>query len=69
MLEGSSDGAELLQAGLGGDLSETGHEYVTAILTSVERLGEEIESVLDLAQSGIRSLVEKQKAALESTHG
>jgi signal transduction histidine kinase len=43
--------AELLQAGLGGDLSSTGQEYVTAILTSVGRLGEEIESVLDLAQS------------------
>ncbi len=43
--------AELLQAGLGGDLSESGKEYVGAILTSVERLGEQIESVLDLSQS------------------
>jgi signal transduction histidine kinase len=43
--------AELLQAGLGGDLSEQGRDYVTAILSSVERLGEQIESVLDLSQS------------------
>ncbi len=43
--------AELLEAGLGGDLSESGKEYVGAILTSVERLGEQIESVLDLSQS------------------
>jgi len=43
--------AELLQAGLGGDLSEPGREYVAAILTSVERLGEQIESLLDLSQS------------------
>ena len=43
--------AELLQAGLGGDLSDQGREYVEAILTSVGRLGEQIESVLDLSQS------------------
>ncbi|MEQ1497975.1 MAG: PAS-domain containing protein [Novosphingobium sp.] len=43
--------AELLQAGLGGDLSQPGREYVSAILQSVERLGEQIESVLDLSQS------------------
>ena len=43
--------AELLQAGLGGDLSEQGREYVQAILTSVGRLREQIESVLDLSQS------------------
>lgn len=43
--------AELLEAGLGGDLSENGKEYVGAILQSVERLGEQIESVLDLSQS------------------
>lgn len=43
--------AELLEAGLGGELSESGREYVAAILTSVERLGEQIESVLDLSQS------------------
>ncbi|MGH6785574.1 MAG: ATP-binding protein, partial [Novosphingobium sp.] len=43
--------AELLQTGLGGELSEAGGEYVAAILSSVERLGEQIESVLDLSQS------------------
>jgi signal transduction histidine kinase len=43
--------AELLEAGLGGDLSDQGREYVDAILTSVERLGEQIENVLDLSQS------------------
>ncbi len=42
---------ELLQAGLGGELSEQGQEYVAAILTSVARLGEQIENVLDLSQS------------------
>ena len=43
--------AELLEAGLGGELSEQGREYVAAILTSVQRLGEQIETVLDLSQS------------------
>ena len=43
--------AELLGAGLGGDLSEQGRDYVGAILSSVERLGEQIENVLDLSQS------------------
>jgi signal transduction histidine kinase len=43
--------AELLAAGLGGELSDQGRDYVGAILTSVERLGEQIESVLDLSQS------------------
>lgn len=43
--------AELLQAGLGGELSAQGGEYVAAILSSVGRLGEQIENVLDLSQS------------------
>lgn len=43
--------AELLEAGLGGDLSDSGKDYVGAILQSVQRLGEQIESVLDLSQS------------------
>ncbi|MEP7221133.1 MAG: PAS-domain containing protein [Novosphingobium sp.] len=43
--------AELLEAGIGGDLNDAGKEYVAAILTSVGRLGEQIESVLDLSQS------------------
>ena len=43
--------AELLETGLGGELNPQGHEYVGAILTSVKRLGEQIETVLDLSQS------------------
>jgi signal transduction histidine kinase len=43
--------AELLQAGIGGDLNAQGRDYVGDILTSVSRLGEQIESVLDLSQS------------------
>ncbi len=43
--------AELLQAGVGGELTEGGSEYVAAILSSVDRLGEQIESLLDLSQS------------------
>ena len=43
--------AELLQAGAAGEMSAQGQEYVAAILTSVERLGEQIETVLDLSQS------------------
>ena len=43
--------AELLEAGIGGELTDQGREYVAAILTSVQRLGEQIESVLDLSQS------------------
>ena len=54
--------AELLEAGLGGDLSAQGHEYVAAILASVGRLGEQIESVLDLSQSeaGMLPLVSEE---------
>jgi len=54
--------AELLNAGLGGELSPQGHEYVAAILASVERLGEQIESVLDLSQSeaGLLPLVSEE---------
>ena len=43
--------AELLQNGLGGELSESGRDYVSAIIASAGRLGEQIESVLDLSQS------------------
>ncbi len=43
--------AELLQSGVAGELSEQGQEYVEAILESVGRLGEQIETVLDLSQS------------------
>ncbi|MCB2089423.1 MAG: PAS-domain containing protein [Sphingomonadaceae bacterium] len=43
--------AELLQAGIAGELSEQGQEYVQAILDSVARLSEQVENVLDLSQS------------------
>ena len=43
--------AELLQAGLGGELNEAGQDYIKDILASVNGLGEQIETVLDLSQS------------------
>lgn len=43
--------AELLESGVGGELNLQGREYIGAILASVERLGEQIETVLDLSQS------------------
>jgi signal transduction histidine kinase len=48
--------AELLEAGMGGEINEAGREYVGAILTSVGRLGEQIETLLDLSQSEAGSL-------------
>jgi len=43
--------AELLQSGVAGDLSTQAQDYVGAILSAVERLRAQIESVLDLTQS------------------
>lgn len=43
--------AELLKSGAAGSIGEQGDEYVDAILTSVERLTEQVENVLDLSQS------------------
>ncbi len=43
--------AELLEAGVAGELSEQGHEYVAAIVELVQRLTEQVENVLDLSQS------------------
>jgi signal transduction histidine kinase len=72
--------AELLQAGVGGELSPDGKEYVEAIIASSERLGEQIETILDLSQSEagllpladeeielmplVRSVVEERSARL-----
>jgi signal transduction histidine kinase len=42
--------AEMLQTGLAGEMSDQARDYVDAILTSVDRLGEQIETVLDLSQ-------------------
>lgn len=43
--------AELLQNGVAGELTETGKEYVAAIISSTARLSDQIESVLELTQS------------------
>ncbi len=43
--------AELLQAGVAGELTPQAQEYVNAILESVARLGHQVENVLDLSQS------------------
>lgn len=43
--------AELLQAGVAGELTPQAQDYVAGILSSVDRLGEQIETVLDLSQS------------------
>ena len=43
--------AELLAAGVAGEITPQGQEYVGAILSSVERLSEQIENLLDLSQS------------------
>ena len=43
--------AEMLREGVAGELSDTGREYVTAILDSTARLSQQIEAVLDLTQS------------------
>lgn len=43
--------AELLQSGVAGDLTTQAQDYVASILSAVERLRAQIESVLDLTQS------------------
>jgi len=43
--------AELLEAGVAGELTDQGKEYVEAILSSVRRLTDQVENVLDLSQS------------------
>jgi signal transduction histidine kinase len=43
--------AEMLEAGLGGDLDDAGREYVASILQASAQLGEHIDSLLDLSQS------------------
>ncbi|MGB5078211.1 MAG: PAS-domain containing protein [Sphingorhabdus sp.] len=42
--------ADLLKAGVAGELSEKANEYVEAIATSAERLSEQINTVLDYSQ-------------------
>ncbi len=43
--------AELLEAGVAGELSAQAQEYVSAIIESVQRLTDQVENVLDLSQS------------------
>jgi signal transduction histidine kinase len=56
--------AELLQAGVAGELSDQGKEYVEAIIDSVARLTDQVENVLDLSQSEA-GLLPMQKERLE----
>ena len=57
--------AELLQNGAAGELSESASEYVNAILSSVERLTDQVENVLDLSQSQAGLLpIDKQEIDL-----
>ncbi len=43
--------ADLLKAGVAGEMTEQAKDYVEAILTSAERLSEQINTVLDYSQS------------------
>lgn len=43
--------AELLKSGAAGEMGDQAEEYVDAILSSVERLTEQVENVLDLSQT------------------
>jgi signal transduction histidine kinase len=43
--------ADLLQAGIAGELSDQAKEYVAAIVTSADRLSQQINTVLDYSQS------------------
>ncbi|MEO1490275.1 MAG: HAMP domain-containing sensor histidine kinase, partial [Pseudomonadota bacterium] len=57
--------AELLATGAAGDLSDQAGEYVEAILSSVARLTDQVENVLDLSQSEAGLLpITKEKVAL-----
>ncbi|UIP05981.1 PAS-domain containing protein [Erythrobacter sp. SDW2] len=57
--------AELLQAGVAGELSDQGKEYVSAIIDSVARLTDQVENVLDLSQSEAGLLpIQKEKLEL-----
>ena len=43
--------AERLHDGLGGELNEFGKDYVTAILASVDRIGEHIDKLLEISRT------------------
>src|SRR3954447_12832997 len=57
--------AELLAGGYAGELSEKGHDYVSAILESVERLSKLINDVLDLTTGDAAGVpLEKERVDL-----
>ncbi len=57
--------AELLKSGAAGEMNDQAGEYVDAILTSVARLTDQVENVLDLSQSEAGLLpIEKQEIDL-----
>jgi len=57
--------AELLKSGAAGEVNEQASEYVDAILSSVARLTEQVENVLDLSQSEAGLLpIEKEEIDL-----
>ena len=57
--------AEMLQQGMAGELSDSGKEYVGAILESVSKLTDQVENVLDLSQSEAGLLpIQKEKLEL-----
>ncbi|PEQ11435.1 histidine kinase [Novosphingobium sp. PC22D] len=74
--------AELLATGAGGEINDSGEVYLSAISESAKRLGEQIESLLDLSQSEagmlplateeiqlqafMRALVEERRRKLET---
>ena len=58
--------AEMLDGGYAGKLSAQAQDYVLAILTSVERLGQMIDDVLDMTQSDAGALpLDRQAMAVE----
>lgn len=57
--------AQMLKQGYAGDLSDAARDYVSAILSSTEVLGQQIDTVLDLAQSEAGTLpLERRPAPL-----
>lgn len=57
--------AEMLHGGYAGELSPAAKDYVSAILSSTEALGRQIDTVLDLAQSEAGTLpLERRPVAL-----
>ncbi len=59
--------ADLLKAGVAGELTDQGKDYVEAILTSAERLSEQINTVLDYSQSEAGALpIAREEVAVQA---